>query len=236
MSHVSRMPVYHRVSLNSPVVAAALAVGAAVMVPLLLALLHALSPEFDPSWRVVSEYAMGQYAWVLSLMFVCWALSSWLLAIGLWPHLCGVWGRVGLGLLVLSGVGEAMASMFPIYHPLHTAAGLIGVLGLPSAATIIGVRLGRTQQWSRARAVLRCMGALTWLSLGLLVICLALLMAGYGRPGNLWRLPAMSVGWANRLLIAVYCAWIASVAFLALRTRLRCTLCRAEITVPRAGA
>jgi hypothetical protein len=40
---------------------------------LLLAALHVLSPEFSPSWRVISEYAFGHYAWVLSLMFCAWA-------------------------------------------------------------------------------------------------------------------------------------------------------------------
>lgn len=41
-----------------------------------LVALHILSPEFDPSWRMVSEYALGNYSWVLSLMFGSWALSS----------------------------------------------------------------------------------------------------------------------------------------------------------------
>jgi hypothetical protein len=63
--------------------AAALAAGAAVATILLLASLHVLSPEFDPSWRMVSEYAFGRYGWVLSLMFVCWGISAWALAI--WP-------------------------------------------------------------------------------------------------------------------------------------------------------
>jgi len=32
--------------------------------------LHVLSPEFSPSRRVISEYALGHYPWVLSLMFL----------------------------------------------------------------------------------------------------------------------------------------------------------------------
>jgi len=44
---------------------------------LFLASLHVLSPEFDPSWRIVSEYALGNFGWVLSLMFVSWAVSWW---------------------------------------------------------------------------------------------------------------------------------------------------------------
>ena len=44
--------------------AAWLAILATVATLLLLATLHVLSPEFSPSWRVVSEYAFGHYAWV----------------------------------------------------------------------------------------------------------------------------------------------------------------------------
>jgi hypothetical protein len=42
---------------------------------LLLVTQHILSPEFSPSWRVVSEYAFGYYPWVLSLMFLSWGIS-----------------------------------------------------------------------------------------------------------------------------------------------------------------
>ena len=52
------------------VIPARLALGAAVATLLLLASLHVLSPAFDPSFRMVSEYALGQYGWVLSLMFL----------------------------------------------------------------------------------------------------------------------------------------------------------------------
>ena len=46
-----------------------LAIGISVAVLVLLAILHILSPEFNPAWRMVSEYANGKYAWVLSLLF-----------------------------------------------------------------------------------------------------------------------------------------------------------------------
>ncbi len=69
--------------------AARVAIAAAGAVLLWLASLHVLSPEFDPSWRVVSEYANGRYCWVLSLMFASWALSSWALALTVWSQLNG---------------------------------------------------------------------------------------------------------------------------------------------------
>ncbi len=58
------------------VIAARLSIGAVAATLLLLASLHILSPAFDPSFRMVSEYALGQYGWVLSLMFLAWGISA----------------------------------------------------------------------------------------------------------------------------------------------------------------
>ena len=149
--------------------AARVAIAASGAVLLLLASLHVLSPEFDPSWRVVSEYANGRYGWVLSLMFASWALSSWALAVAVWSQVNTIGGKIALGLLIAAGVGEAMASVFDINHPLHNLAGMIGVLSLPIAAMLISVRLGRTQAWSPAKNVLLWTANLTWVSLVLMV-------------------------------------------------------------------
>src|ERR671925_2056063 len=56
--------------------AAGLAIAATVAAAILLVTLHLLSPEYSPAWRMVSEYANGHYAWVLSLMFAAWGLST----------------------------------------------------------------------------------------------------------------------------------------------------------------
>src|SRR5690349_18889682 len=92
--------------------AARVAIGAATAELLLLASLHVLSPEFDPAWRVISEYALGQYGWVLSLMFLAGALNAWALAVAVWPHVTNTAGKIGAGLLIVAGVGPAMASVF----------------------------------------------------------------------------------------------------------------------------
>ena len=82
---------------------AIVATGAAL---LLLATLHVLSPEFSPSWRMISEYAFGHYAWMLSLMFLCWGIGSWALVIAIWSQVHTRGGMVGLWLLIGAGVGS----------------------------------------------------------------------------------------------------------------------------------
>src|SRR6266536_807487 len=75
---------------------ARLSIAAAAAVLLLLASLHVLSPEFDPSWRVVSEYANGRYGWVLSLMFAAWAVSSWALVFTIRSQVTTRAGKLGV--------------------------------------------------------------------------------------------------------------------------------------------
>jgi Protein of unknown function (DUF998) len=199
------------------VTAAWLAITGAGTVLLLLAGLHVLSPEFDPSFRVVSEYANGRFGWVLSVMFVSWALSSWALAITIWGQVKGIGGKIALGFLIAAGVGEAMASVFAIKHPLHNLAGIIGVLGLPIAAMMISVRLGRTQAWFGAKKVLLWTANLTWASLVLMFAALFIMIRGYTLAGN----RIVFVGWANRLMVVLYCVWVATVAIQALKLRRR---------------
>jgi hypothetical protein len=197
--------------------AAWMAMASAAAVLILLAGLHVLSPEFDPSFRVVSEYANGRHSWVLSLMFIAWALSSWALVVAIWPQLNGIGGKISLGFLIAAGIGEAMASVFDINHPLHNLSGMIGVLSLPIAAMLISIRLGRSQPWLGAKKALLWTANLTWASLVLMFATLFIMIHGYTLAGN----RIVVVGWANRLLVVLYCVWVVTVAIHAIRLQRR---------------
>ena len=194
--------------------------AASVVALVFLAALHLLSPEFDPSWRMVSEYAMGKYGWVLSLMFIAWAVSSWALVYAVWSHVRTRAGKIGLGFLVAAGVGEAMASVFDISHPLHGLAGMIGILSLPVAAMLISVSLSGSAAWSVARKAILWTANLTWISVVLMAASFILLIVTYTQAGGemtsqVTALPSgviAVVGWANRFLIIAYCVWVMIVA------------------------
>jgi hypothetical protein len=207
------------VSLSIP--AARLAIAAGIAVLLLLGSLHVLSPEFDPSWRMVSEYANGRYAPVLSLMFIAWGISSWALALAIGSPVSTRAGKIGLVFLILAGIGEAMASVFDVNHSLHGLAAMIGIPSLPVAAMLISISLSRTQEWSAARKALLWTANLTWVSLLLLAGAFAMLIVTYTQAGGDMNAGAVSVlppgviawvGWANRFLIVVYCVWVLTVA------------------------
>lgn len=196
---------------------ARIAFGSSLVTVGLLAALHILSPEFEPSWRMVSEYAHGEYEWVLMLLFLSWAVGSWALAYALRSRMTTKGGKIGLAFLVLAGVGEAMAAVFDVDHALHGMAGNIGIVSLPIAAVLI----------SRSLGVAKLLAHATWVSVVLLVISFGVLMSTYVSAGGdlnagtkITELPdgvVAFVGWTNRLLVVVYSAWVAAVAWYLMR-------------------
>lgn len=210
--------------------AAWLAIILTAITLLLLVSLHILSPEFSPSWRMVSEYAYGHYGWVLSLMFLVWGVSTWALAGAIWSQIKTKAGKVGLWLLLVAGLGEAMASVFDITHDVgHSIAGVLGVGGFPIAALLLSVSLGRIQAWRSAKKPLLWIANLSWISVVLLVATLVLMTIQFAQanggqlPQHAPRLLPPGVlgldGWADRLIVLSNCLWIFVAAWQAIKLR-----------------
>jgi Protein of unknown function (DUF998) len=210
------------------VIAACLSIVAAAAVLLLLASLHALSPEFDPSFRMVSEYALGHYGSLLSLLFLAWGISSWTLAVALWSQVTTRAGKVGLWFLVMAGIGEAMATVFDITHDLgHSIAQVLGLGGFLIAAVVLSVGLGRSRAWRDAKKPLLWLAILSWISVVLLGATLVLMTVQFAQVtgGHLpqhapTHLPAGVLGldgWANRLYVLFSCLWVGVAAWQALK-------------------
>lgn len=194
---------------------------------LLMLVLHVLSPEFSPSWRMVSEYALGQSAWVLSLMFISWAVSSWTLFFALKPHVKTRAGKVGVAMLVVVGVGQFMASIFSVKdEAMHGVAGLLGLPTLPVAALLISYSLKRTYSLKSSKRLIR-LAHLTWIVFILLAVSVMIFINGLQNAGVKQGTPITELpngvisfhGWINRALIIVYCLWTITAAQEAIRLR-----------------
>jgi hypothetical protein len=183
---------------------------------------------------MISEYALGRYPWLLSLMFLSWGLSTWALAASIRPLLGGRAGKAGLVFLVLAGLGEVMAAVFDINSDLgHGIAGFLGVVGLPIAAVLVTRALTRDGSWASARRPLMGLAILTWLAVASLVATLILMIIqvvqAYGgqlpstAPANLPPGVFRLVGWADRFIVVANCLWVlaASRATLASKSRVR---------------
>jgi uncharacterized membrane protein YiaA len=204
---------------------AQIAFGVSVWSVVLLISLLFLSPEFDPALRPISDYALGNYGWVLSQLFFSWAISSWALVIALAPHLKKMTGKIGLFFLVLAGFGEFMGGLFNVTHPLHGMAFFIGVPCLPIAALLITSNLVKLKPWSSVKNALRISAHLTWISIVLMAASIGIMFiwltnAGITPGPEVTEIPDSVIvlsGWANRFLVVSYCAWVSLVAYYTLK-------------------
>lgn len=194
-----------------------------------LALLHALSPEFAPSWRMVSEYANGRAPWALTVVFVAWAVSSFALMVALRPLAATTLGKAGLLFLTLAGVGQTMGGLFDINHPLHGIAAMIGIPSLCIAAVVVTKALRRT---AGVVPPPRLAAHLPWISFALMMGALALFMMSLQAAGIVMSAQSAPlnelppgvhgyVGWANRLLFLASYLWVALTARSVLRASAR---------------
>ncbi|HEX2900645.1 MAG TPA: DUF998 domain-containing protein, partial [Bacteroidia bacterium] len=129
-------------------------VAAAMLALICLLVLHFLSPEFGPSWRMISEYALGKHKWLITSFFLLWGISSMLLAVVLWEAAGSTLSKVGVVFLFISGIGEIMGGLFDIKHKLHGASFLLGVPSLPIAAMLLGYSLADLPAYASASTLL----------------------------------------------------------------------------------
>ena len=206
--------------------AALLAFAGTATLVVLLAALHFIKPELDPSWHFISEYAIGDYGWMMVVAFLSLALSYVSLFVAIRSQLRTIVGRIGLALLLVSALGLIIAAIFttdPITvsedaltteGTLHNLGGTLG-MAMPFAAGLIGWRLARIPALSSAK------GSLLWAT-GLALVAFVVSFVSIGvmvsQSGGKFG-PEVLVGWPNRIEIIAYSVWLMVVAWQAIRVR-----------------
>jgi hypothetical protein len=195
------------------------AFGAAASFVALILGLHVIKPEIDPSWRFISEYAIGRHGWMLSLAFFVLATACVALVVSIRGEVRTIPGRIGLAGLLAMAAGLIIAGVFttdPITTPadamtttgkLHAVGGALG-MGMPLANLFITWRLVRNPRWARARRALLMAGGLAISSTLVFIGALALLVPADGTFG-----PDVPVGWPNRLEALAVSSWVMTVAW-----------------------
>ena len=195
------------------------AIGSAALALMVLAVVHVLKRDLDPSRTMISRYALGPYGWLMALCFASWAAASALLFVALATHASSSLDRVGQSLLLAASVGLAMAARFPMdpvgtprremsfSGKMHGIAFLVGVPALVLAASILSLSLAR--HGSHAAMPLLLLTATIWLSLIPMIAIGAMVGPDHGPNPQVPRL----FGWVNRLLMVGYSLWLIVVAW-----------------------
>ncbi len=193
---------------------------ATLLVAVLIVTLHGLEPEIDPSWRFLSEYALGRYGWLMNGAFMTFGIAHlWLLA-SVRRYLSGSWpGRLGQAALVISAFGLTIAGIFTtdavttdpsmatMSGRLHNLGGGMG-LAMPLAVAVVTWQLLKHSPWQQARYALLASAALSLIGTVAAIVVLGVLLS---RSGGTFG-PEVPVGWPNRFEFATYGIWFLMVA------------------------
>jgi Protein of unknown function (DUF998) len=191
---------------------ASIALAAVVIFLILLTALHFLEPEFDPSRRLISEYELGHYGWIMSLAFFSLGVGVLATERSTGKASTGRRGRIGRWWFLAISIAFFGGGIFYPYMPpnfasyIHGLCGVIVIVTFPMAATLYGSSLARNQAWTTLRGQLRWATVLVWVGLLLFagsVIVFEIISQPVDRSN-----PNLLVGWQNRFMIVTYSIWL----------------------------
>lgn len=182
---------------------------------LLLILLHLIKTEINPSWQPISEYALGNYGWVMRLAFFTMMIATATAAFASFNTFKTIGGKIGGVLLVLSSVGFFLAGIFntdpaTLTGEDVTTSGTIHSIGAGLAGMVVFSSLFFLWQvyqnplLNENRKLLTWATILLWVSEIVLIISMAIYLPK--NEGNLG--PEVLVGWQNRFMILCCALWL----------------------------
>lgn len=184
---------------------------------LLLSLLHLIEPEIKPTWRFISEYALGKYGWLMVVAFFAWAFAYVFLFFALRRELTTKVGKIGLAMMLVSAFGLLLAGVFTTdaaTAETQTTSGFLHSLGgtlamaMPLASLLAGLSLIRKAEWRFARRSI--LSATIFATFGFLVSAGSL---GYLLSQSGGKItPDVWVGLPTRFEILTYCVWLITVS------------------------
>jgi hypothetical protein len=193
------------------------ALAAVVVFFILLAALHFIEPEFDPSKRLISEYELGRYGWVMSLAFFSLGVGVLATLLSTWDFLRIRRGLIGRWWFLAVSVAFFGAGIFYPYTPpnltsyIHGVCGVIVIVTFPIAATLYSSALAHSQAWTASRRQLRWAAVLVWVGLLLFAgstIVLGIISHPVDRSNS-----NLLIGWQNRFMIVMYSLWLVFVTW-----------------------
>jgi len=189
---------------------------------------HLARSDLDPTWRPISEYALGPHGWLMTLAFAGWGAGPIALAVAVRSTTLTRAAKVGLVLLLLGALGPLLAAVFPM-DPLGTGpdnvttTGMIhsagAVLGdfLPIGGVVLAITLTRDRRvWARSRAPVRASALVALGALVIATIALTVMMPASGELG-----PEVKAGWLMRTFVIASNLWVGVAAWATMRRHAR---------------
>jgi Protein of unknown function (DUF998) len=182
---------------------ASISLASITIFAILIIMLHFLRPDLDPLQRPTSEYAVGQYGYLMTAAFFCMSIATFTLVIILNKKMRGkARSIIGLILLTTWGVAVLIAMIFPIdaEGALPTTAGKIHKTNGPVAFLSLALGVLFVSLWFKHDENMRLLyPAALILSLIMLLIFVCV--------GISFRMKLGFVGILQRIYLVIVITW-----------------------------
>ena len=168
-----------------------------------LLLMHVLRADYQPASHMISDYAVGEFGWVMVTVFVAWSGGiALLLSALLVAEPSSLARRLGALLLGITSIGLLVSASYPTDLPgfpdthegnVHTLSFLVNIVSMLVAIPLLSFSFGQKSGLRSFRPVA--------LALALAVVLAFLLQFFTLRKG-------MSYGLTNRLFVIVLLSWL----------------------------
>jgi hypothetical membrane protein len=169
--------------------------------------LHFLRPDYDPTKRYVSEYAVGPYGYLMTAAFFAWGIGSIALSLGIRgtlrpsrvsrPGIVLLWIATacifGAGIFTTDLTGDPVT----IRGTIHVLVSIVLFLSIMPAIILLSIGFRRDPRWQR-------FGSLSF-GLGIAVLGTFLL---FGGPGGI-----VGIGTGQRIFVGTLFLWLLITAF-----------------------
>jgi hypothetical protein len=174
--------------------------------------LHVLRPDYEPRSHFISDYAVGEYGWLMTTAFLALSGACCMLMLGLaigGPK--SVMARIGTALLGVAVIGLIVTAIYKTDLPgapytrsgdIHEMTFRVNTLSLILGSLLLSISFGRSETWLTFRRT-----ALALFGLVAFAVVLQLMTLHKGAP----------YGLANRFFCVTLLCWLFATA-LRLRT------------------
>lgn len=176
--------------------------------------LHLLQPDLNPRDEAVSYYVHGQLGWLLTVGLIALGIGSVSVVVGLSGTVGGRWAGTGRWLVGIWAVGVLLGGVFRADPPgnwseppsisgmIHGNAAMLAFLALPFGALCLARAFRNDVRWRHESSLLVGLAVAAAISL---ILFATSLVPVFVRPG-----PPVLLGLSERVLLAIYAAWLAA--------------------------
>lgn len=192
----------------------------------LLTLLHFLKPEISVNYRLISEYEIGNFGFLMRIAFLSWGAGFLCLSLSVWNVLTDITGKIAKYWLLIISIAVMCAGIF-VTQPItdivrtqtdriHAICGATMIFTFPIVATLFTRSLSKIESFKDEKSKLFWLTFFVWL--GFLTFFVSMIVYAPQIKARAYS-DAILIGYPNRLMVILYTIWLIGIARI-IRSRL----------------